>query len=130
MNLEQLVTKPTRTTLHSATLIDHIITNMKQQVTHCDVLPTPLISDHDAPYICLNVRVPRFIPRFKMIMNERCFNADAFIKSFDVLPLSLVYAVDDPDTQVNIHVLNSLFHDCLDQHAPLQRTKISRPPAP
>ncbi|CAB4026471.1 Hypothetical predicted protein [Paramuricea clavata] len=26
--------------------------------------------------------------------------------------------------------LNSLFRDCLDQHAPLQRTKISRPPAP
>jgi hypothetical protein len=37
-----------------------------------------------------------------MIRNERFFNADAFIKSFDVLPLSLVYAVDDPDTQVNI----------------------------
>jgi hypothetical protein len=46
---------------------------MKQQVTHCDVLPTPLISDHDAPYICLNVRVPWFVPRFKMIRNERCF---------------------------------------------------------
>jgi hypothetical protein len=71
MNLDQLVTKPTRTTPHSATLIDHIITNMKQQVSHCDVLPSPFISDHDAAYFCLNVRVPRFVPRFKMIRNER-----------------------------------------------------------
>ena len=101
---------------------------MKQQVSHCDVLPSPFIGDHDAPYFCLNVRVPRFVPRFKMIRNERNFNKDSFTKSFNELPLSLVYAVDDPDSQVNL--LNSLFRDCLDEHAPLRRTKISRPPAP
>ena len=28
------------------------------------------------------------------------------------------------------NLLNSLFRDCLDEHAPLRRTKISRPPAP
>ena len=128
LNLEQLVTKPTRTTHHSATLIDHIITNMKQQVTHTDVLPAPLISDHDAPYICVNVRVPRFVPRFKMIRNERYFNKDAFIKDFDELPLNIVYAFDKPDSQVDI--LNSLFRECLHKHAPLKRTKVSRPPAP
>ena len=115
LNLEQLVTKPTRTTHHSATLIDHIITNMKQQVTHTDILPAPLISDHDAPYICVNVRVPRFVPRFKMIRNERYFNKDAFIKDFDELPLNIVYAFDEPDSQVDI--LNSLFRECLDKHA-------------
>ena len=128
LNLEQLVTKPTRTTHHSATLIDHIITNMKQQVTHTDVLPALLISDHDAPYICVNVRIPRFVPRFKMIRNERYFNKDAFIKDFDELPLNIVYAFDEPDSQVDI--LNSLFRECLDKHAPLKRTKVSRPPAP
>ncbi len=105
-----------------------IITNMKQQVTHCDVLPAPLISDPDAPHVCVNVRVPRFVPRFKMIGNERHFNKDAFIKSFDELPLSLVYAVDDAGMQVDI--LNSLFRERLDHHAPLKRTKVSRPPAP
>ena len=127
LNLEQLVIKPTRPTHDSATLIDHIITNMKQ-VTHTDVLPAPLISDHDAPYICVNVRVPRFVPRFKMIRNERYFNKDAFIKDFDELPLNIVYAFDEPDSQVDI--LNSLFRECLDKHAPLKRTKVSRPPAP
>lgn len=45
LSLQQLVSKSTRTTLHSTTLIDHIITNSAQQVTHTDVLPCPLISD-------------------------------------------------------------------------------------
>ena len=62
LNSDQLVTKPTHITPYSATLIDHIITNMKQQVTYCDVLPAPLISDHDIPYICVNAQVPRFLP--------------------------------------------------------------------
>ena len=87
-------------------------------MTHTDVLPAPLISDHDAPYICINVRVPRF----KMIRNERYFNKDAFIKDFDELPLNIVYAFDEPDSQIDI--LNSLFRECLDKHAPLKRTKV------
>ncbi len=101
---------------------------MKQHVTNSDVLSAPLISDHDAPYVGINVQVPRCVPRFKMIRNERHFNKDAFIKNFDELPLSHVNAVDDPDMQVAI--LNSLFRECFDHHAPLKRTKVSRPPAP
>ena len=63
-----------------------------------------------------------------MIRNERHFNKDAFIKSFGELALSLVYATDNPDMQVDI--LNSLFRECLDHHAPLKHTKVSRPLAP
>jgi hypothetical protein len=55
-NLDQLVTKATHTTKTSATLLDHTITNMPSQVTHCDVLTNLMISDHDAQYACLNVR--------------------------------------------------------------------------
>lgn len=73
-NLKQHVTKPTRTTKSSATLIDHIITNIPQCVTHTDVLPCPLISDHDAPYATLNIRVSRYAPRYKFIRNEKQFN--------------------------------------------------------
>ncbi|CAB4006181.1 Hypothetical predicted protein [Paramuricea clavata] len=120
MNLDQLVTKPTRTTPHSATLIDHVITNMKQQVSHCDVLPSPFISDHDAPYFCLNVRVPRFVPRFKMIRNERNFNIDSFTKSFNEIPLSLVYAVDDPDSQPNFKRTAMLSVKCLVKTTPMK----------
>ena len=74
-NLHQHVNKPTRRTPTSQTLIDHIISNMPI-ITHCDVQPGPTISDHDAPYICINVRVCRFQPRYKLLRNkiERFFS--------------------------------------------------------
>ena len=39
-NLHQHVNKPTRITSTSQTLIDHIISNMRNRITHCDVLPS------------------------------------------------------------------------------------------
>ena len=59
-NLHQIVTKPTRTTSHSSTLIDHIITSDKNIITSTVVLPCDLISDHDAPYAMINLKTPRY----------------------------------------------------------------------
>ena len=130
MSLQQFVSKPTRTTCtqHSSTLIDHIITNIPNQVTHTDVISSLMISDHDARYVCINVRITRFVPRYKFIRNEKNFNADAFIEDFEQLPLSIVYSTDDPDMQVDL--LSSLIRECIDRHAPLKHTKLTRPPAP
>jgi hypothetical protein len=66
LNLQQHVEQPTRATASSKTLIDHIISNLPNRVTHTCVLPCPTISDHDAPYACINVRITRFESRFKM----------------------------------------------------------------
>jgi endonuclease/exonuclease/phosphatase family metal-dependent hydrolase len=67
-NLQQLVQIPTHVTPKSKTLIDHIITNMPSRITYTSVLPCPTVSDHDAPYACVNVRVTCFQPRFKLIL--------------------------------------------------------------
>ena len=93
MDLKQLVTKPTRITQHSSTLIDHVIANMPQRVTHVDVLPCPQIGDHDAPYVSVGVRVARFQARYKFIRNERGFDREAFMRDFEGLPLSVIYYV-------------------------------------
>ena len=87
-----------------------------------------MISDHDVPYVCINVRITRFVPRYKFIRNEKNFNAHAFIEDFEQLPLSIVYSTDDPDMQVGL--LSSLIRECIGRHAPLKRTKVTRPPAP
>ena len=55
LNLDQHVKHPTRTTSTSATLIDHTISNMPQYITYSSVLPCATISDHDAPYACINL---------------------------------------------------------------------------
>ena len=75
-NLTQHVEKATIVTRTSETLIDHITSNNPKRVTYTDVLPCSNVSDHDAPYACLNIRVERFVPRFKMIRNERGFKEE------------------------------------------------------
>jgi hypothetical protein len=128
LNLHQHVEQPTRTTASSKTLIDHIISNIPNRVTHTGVLPCPTISDHDAPYACINVRITRFEPRFKMIRSERQFDEKAFLEDVAALPLNLVYSVDDEDEKLEI--FNNLLKSSIDRHAPLRKVKITRPPAP
>jgi hypothetical protein len=124
-NLTQHVTAPTR---KGKCLIDHIITNIPQNVIATDVLATPEISDHDMPYLIVNARLNRFEPRFKYIRSERLFSPEAFLQDISELPFSTVYAVDDIDEKIDI--FNELLRSCIDRHAPLVRCKLSRPPAP
>ena len=44
------------------------------------------------------------------------------------LLLSLIYSYDDPNEQLD--VLEKLFNECLERHAPMKRVKVTRPPAP
>ena len=58
LNLHQHVMKPTRWTNRTAILIGHIISNIENRISYVDVLPCPLVSDHDAVYACVNVKFP------------------------------------------------------------------------
>ena len=89
------------------------------------MIPTAIVSDHDAPFACINVRVDRFQPRYKFIRNLKKLNEQDFINDFHALPLSIIYSSDDPDEQLGY--FNNL---CLEKHAPLRRVRITRPPAP
>ena len=97
-------------------------------MTHTGVLPCPTISDHDAPYACINVRITRFEPRFKIIRNERQFVENAFLEDVAALPLNIVYSTNDADDELEI--FNSLYKSSIDRHAPLRKMKITQPPAP
>ena len=123
--LTQVIREPTR---QGKTLIDHIATNIPKKVVASGVLPCPEISDHDAPYIIANIRVTRFVPRYKYIRNEKSLNVKNFTLDFSRLPFNLVYAVSDPNDKLEI--FNDLVQKCLDQHASRTRTRVTRPPAP
>ena len=92
------------------------------------MIPTAIVSDHDAPFACINVRVDRFQPRYKFIRNLKKLNEQDFINDFHALPLSIIYSSDDPDEQLGY--FNNLFSECLEKHGPLWRVQITRPPAP
>ena len=127
-NLTQHISQPTRSTAVSRTLIDHLITSNPSKISHAAVLPCDSISDHDAVYATVNVRVSKFTPRYKYIRNEKSFKETEYIQDFMTLPLSLVYAMESPDEKLD--VLNTLITDCIHRHAPLRRIKVTRPPAP
>ena len=102
LNLNQHVTKATGTTTSTSTLIDHIISNNPSRITYTDVLPCDHISDNDAPYACINIRVNKFQPRFKYIRNEKKLSISDYVKDFSMLPLSLIYCTDRPDDMVDL----------------------------
>lgn len=49
--------------------------------------------------ICLklNIKSPKFQPRYKMISGFKNFNLEIHISDFKLLSLSLLYAFDYPD---------------------------------
>ena len=90
LNLHQHVHRPTRTTPTSKTHIDHIVSNVPGRVTFCNVLLCPTISDHYEPYVCINVRVKRFQPRYKLLRNEKQFDETAFMIELSSVPFNVV----------------------------------------
>ena len=52
-HLKQHIVKRTRM---QKTLIDHIITNIPEKLTHRNVVLADEIRDHDLPYVILNIR--------------------------------------------------------------------------
>ena len=124
-NLIQHVTKPTR---NNKTLIDHIITNIPDKVKNTNVVGTDEISDHDTPYVILNIKKERYEPRYRYIRDEKNFNMNEYVKDFSKQPFNVIYAFDDPEDQLN--ALNSLILNCIERHAPLKRVKLTRPVAP
>ena len=124
--LKQHVKKPTR---QGVKTIDHIVSNLEtEKVLMTDVLLCPTVSDHDVPYAIIKIPTALFQTRYKYIRNMRNFNIKEYYADFSTLPFSTVYSFENPDDQ--LAMLNKLILDCIDRHAPLRRTKFTRPRAP
>ena len=80
LNLTQLITKPTRVTRTTKSLIDHVISNDPAKVVHADVLPAPSVGDHDVVYAIIDARVTRYASRHKYKRNEKQLDMQAFNK--------------------------------------------------
>ena len=123
--IQQMVNQPTRVT---RTLVDHIVTNYLQNITHTGIIPCSIICDHDAVFACINTRVVRFQPRYKDIRIDKNFDENFFREDFSSVPLNIVYGLDSLDDMV--HAMNTLMRECINCHAPLRRIKVTLPPAP
>ena len=83
-NLEQHITIPTR---KGAKITNHIITNLQEnKLIIANVLPFPIVSDHDALYIITTIPGIKFQTRTKYIRNMKHFNIKNYVDDFKTLP--------------------------------------------
>jgi len=94
----------------------YLPTNIPSKVIGYNVIPSDEVSDHDTPFIVVNIRKERFEPRYKILRDEKNFDLQAYTRDFSELLLNLVNAFADPNDQIDI--LNKLPTTCTDKHAP------------
>ena len=120
--------KTARKKANSSRSIDHIVSNLDtEKVLITDVFLCLTLNDHDAPYAIIKIPTASFQTRYKYTRNMKNFTKE-YYTDFSTVPFSTVYSCDNPDD--HLVMLNKLTLNCTDCHAPLKRTKFTRPPAP
>lgn len=129
LHLDQLVSKPTRISAASSTLIDLIITNRTNFVIQSDVLSSP-IADHELLTATINLRKDKYTPNFKTFRCHENYSQNNFCELLlnESQFLNTILNTDDVNEQV--HIFNNTFIKCLDVCAPFKTKEMKRPPAP
>ena len=121
--LTQVISKPTRITPTSATLIDLIITNKSQSILHS-------VADHELITVTVNLKKPKRPPTIKTFRDLTTYSPDLLscLLKQQSYNLNKIFTTDNVDTQVNI--FTNIFNNCLDDCAPLTTKEVKRPFAP
>ena len=108
----------------------HIISFPKFQQTKFSIqmLPCPTISDQDAPCIIANMPVNKFDTKYKYIRNLKNFELEKNVQDLKTLLIYLVYSFDDLNDQLD--TFHKLTLNAINEHAPLMKTRFTRPSAP
>jgi len=120
--LLQIITKPTRCTDNSATLIDHIITNQSAPSFNTTIL-TSKLSDHFPVLHSLPTKVPPDIPK---TFTSRDFSQDNLTR-FENVIASINWNVvsEEPDAQSSYNVFFDIFNNLYSLHFPLKTIKFN-----
>ena len=126
-NLSQLVTKPTRTTDTSKTLIDVALTTNESFIVSCDV-NISAVADHCLVAVTLKLKAPKPRPSYILTRSYKTYNPESFLSDLEYVPFHIANIFDDFNDQVD--VFNKLFLDTLSEHAPVKRIKLKSRPNP
>lgn len=116
--LDCLITKATRKTKTSETLLDLILTSNKKKTLVSDVVDTQ-ISDHSLVFTILRSRAPRSRSHKICVRSFKNFNRDKFIQDLQMAPFSIVEVFDEVDDK--LYAFEQLYYEILNEHAPLSR---------
>ena len=122
-HMSQIITTPTRVTVKSATLLDHVYTNKPENICEINV-PTIALSDHYP--VCFTYRCHKSIKKCKHIeiqyrdfkhVDENVFMSDMLESNFDALE-----QIYDPDEVVT--AFYSLFFGVVNKHAKTKNKRV------
>ena len=114
-NLLPIITKPTRLTYHSATLIDHIYTNSTSKIVSGIVMVD--ISDH-LPVVCVtNIPVKKHNP-IKYYRDYSNFDQESYLQDINAVNWNAIYSNDLHETATKI---TDLIKSIADKHAPIRQ---------
>ena len=123
-SFKQLIEEPTRVTLETATIIDHIATTCARDIVKAGVHEVSL-SDHYMVY-CIrkfNGAVEKDHKRIKT-RNMKNFKEDEFLSDVsDICWEHMFLQTDDTNTLVN--AWSALFSSIIGKHAPLREMRVS-----
>ena len=117
-----LINSATRTTSSTETLLDLILTNVRQRVLKTGVV-NPHVSDHSLTYAILRISLQA--PRSQKITfcSLKNYDTEAFLNDLDMVPFRTVMNVFD-DIDDKLYAFESLFHTIVNQHAPLKQAHV------
>ena len=120
--LSKLIDEPTRITMSTSSLIDHIVTNTPEKISDSGVIYTG-IGDHSLVVAIRKISVIRKQEHTVEIRNMKNFNEEKFIAQLSKQEWEYVYFfADDPNAMWGIW--KRIFLEVLDKHAPLQHKKL------
>lgn len=127
--LSQVLNKPTRITLTSATLLDVIITNKPELGLCSDVIPR-FIADLDLITTTVNISKPKLSTTLKTFQDLSHYDKDTFCWQLlsEVDNLDEIFYTDNVNEQVN--TLTSVVSKSLDSCVPITTKELGRLSAP
>lgn len=127
-DLSQIISEPTRVTDHSNTLLDIIVVSNSETIKASKVVDIPGVSDHYLTYCELsNIKVKNNI-KFVQYRDFKYFNEQSFVQDLNMVDWDYIYSLSDVDDMLNF--FNENVMQLFDNHAPLRKVRVSKPPAP
>ena len=122
-NLLPVITKPTRITSHTATLIDHIYTNASTDQTISGIV-TMDISNHLPTFCLIRRQIARLKPK-RFFRDYSNFNSEAYLNDIKLADWSSILSdLTDLHTKANIFV--EKLKDIANKHARIKHMPRSR----
>ena len=122
-SLKQIINEPTRVTLTTSTLIDHISTSCIDNILESGVHKVSM-SDHYMVFCKRKINAGLGGHKMVVTRNMKLFNESAFLADISSIDWELVVNKTD-DVNVMVEKWSSLFSAVIEKHAPTREMRVS-----